>query len=1029
MSVDPYYRLCLTLQAIRRQVEGHRSPLIPALGIAADLFPHQTGNVYRVLSDVCVRHLLADEVGLGKTVQALMVLNALHHQTPSLRALVVVPDQLVTQWRDEIMTRAHSTPIGESDRLEGNEYIRLLWEAQFRRETSDGSAQAKLADIDPAKFDILVVDELHRLRSDLQNRIVRVAPAFQHLLVLTATPAFQKPARHAQLFALLEPERTANTMRAIAESSPGRGEGLSSSDDLSTWPDWAAQQLIDAFLLSDQVAAETGQDEDSGVLSLVHGAYRRVLRTRRADYPQVLPRRNHIPIRVKPLGDEVDRQELMWEYFSHLDSLSRQIDPVKLAKRVVLSPPSLEQRVDFLRRFDHDREGLLTRVKPLVHRSRGDSRADALLDLLHELWEEAPEERVLVAAQDNLTVDYLHLLISARLPTIGPLSDRRPLRIARIRQGMATEAVHDLGGMGNETYENLEEFQRGAAQLLLAPEVAQAGLNLQCARLLVLYSVPWRPEEVEQWIGRLDRIGNTAVGPGTKSTIEVYTIVQEGLVDHRVVDTLKSFSVFERGVNLDGDHLDEVATLIESAALDLGLADWTSLESRTQQMAAEDAHQELHSPLQSLSPWTPERSLGIHKWLMDLEPLEPLALSPATPSLSGPHGLDRAFEPIIALLKAMKQYAVRWNTDPMDGTRFQSLWYRFGERGMYGHREVESEVLFSFGADPGHNRSVENAHTFITRRSDLRRPPRRHVTLQIGQDQFTRPRRFLNFGDPLHDELLEGWAPQGESTLFAAVTFFDRPSFWQGIHAGLYLVDTAELDPASLLDDNVWRRALQSVVVSGSRLDADGRGRVLEPVVRSMRTAFVADQRWVRSLIQADHLVAVSHWTGSAWTPVAPEVVSQLLSPLRTRDVPAPRGRDFTVPDELHRPIQDELSRLESGRRSNSREAWSHRRPMLSKELHRRLAVLEAESREKLEGLEWEVARTRTSVVAAELSGNPGQITRSKNQLAAAEDRVAYTRCAWEQRMSWLEQMTTEATHLIPRRRLSAVLRVDHPLA
>ena len=68
-----------------------------------------------------------------------------------------------------------------------------------------------------------------------------------------------------------------------------------------------------------------------------------------------------------------------------------------------------------------------------------------------------------------------------------------------------TKAVKDLAGFENETNENLEAFQRGHAQVLFAPEAAQVGLNLQCARILVLYSVPWRPEEVDQWIGRLDR--------------------------------------------------------------------------------------------------------------------------------------------------------------------------------------------------------------------------------------------------------------------------------------------------------------------------------------------------------------------------------------------------------------------------------------------------------------------------------------------------------------------------------------------
>ena len=523
-----YVDLCLQVQAVRRAFEGIRTPLAPAVGVAASLFTHQLANVRQVLTDVRVRHLLADEVGLGKTVQALMVLNALRSQRSDLQALIVVPDQLVPQWRDEILTRAHSAPSGEDEEFDSGQFIRLAWEAQLGMRDAEGNPAFALADIDPNRFQVLIVDELHRLRGDVQDRVVRIAADFEHVLILTATPAFQHAERHAQLFALLEPERAALARCRIAAEEEGRRGDLAIGDDLSKWPRWAAVAVVDEFVERDRVAAAAVEQEGVTATALAHCAYRRVIRTRRVDFSGVLPRRRHRPLVVEPLGAESERQSLMWRYFGHLDELSRRFDPVLLAKRVVLSPPSLEQRVDFFRRQGHERAGLLERVKPLVHRSQGDSRADALVDLLMEIWAADPTERVLVAAQDNLTVDYLFDLVQARLPEVGPLSQRTPLVAARVRQGMMTEAVEDIGGFGNETTENLEAFQRGEAQILFAPEIVQVGLNLQCARVLVLYSVPWRPEEVEQWIGRLDRIGNVAVfsNADEAKAIDVYTIAR-----------------------------------------------------------------------------------------------------------------------------------------------------------------------------------------------------------------------------------------------------------------------------------------------------------------------------------------------------------------------------------------------------------------------------------------------------------------------------------------------------------------------
>src|SRR4051794_21636520 len=208
MTRNPYVDLCLHLQALRRQAEEARTPLAPALGVAGSIYTHQVANVLRVLTDVRVRYLLADEVGLGKTVQALMILNALRRQRRDLRALVIVPDRLVPQWRDELMTRAHTSPY-ETDVPGEGQYVRLAWEKQLDQKAPSGAPKLALSDIEPTRFHILIVDEIHQLNSDLQNRIARVGAEFEHLLVLTATPSFQSPKRHAQLFALLEPERTA----------------------------------------------------------------------------------------------------------------------------------------------------------------------------------------------------------------------------------------------------------------------------------------------------------------------------------------------------------------------------------------------------------------------------------------------------------------------------------------------------------------------------------------------------------------------------------------------------------------------------------------------------------------------------------------------------------------------------------------------------------------------------------------------------------------------------------------------------
>ena len=998
-----YTDLCLSVQALRRQFEGLRTPLAPATGVAAFVYTHQVANVFRVLTDVRVRHLLADEVGLGKTVQALMILNALRYQRKDLRALIIVPDALVPQWRDEITIRAHSVPIGDETGGEGQQYIRLAWEAQLKKSATERTRRWTLADIDPDKYDILVVDEFHRLRTNLQERIARVADGFEHLLLLTATPSFQDVKRHAQLFTLLEPERS-----FLAKTRDGTDGGV-----------------VEGILNRDRREALSCTPKDLTAAALAHCAYRRVIRTRRADYEGVLPKRKHIPRRTRPLGAEEERQSLMWKYFRRLDDVRLAVDPVRLAKRVVLSPPSLEQRVDFLRRRGHEREGLLERAKPLVHRTQGDSRADALVDLLAEIWTKDSSERVLVAAQDNLTVDYLFDIVRARLPLIGRIGSRVPLVAARVRQGMMTEAVEDLAGFKNETNENFEAFQRGDAQVLFAPEAAQVGLNLQCARILVLYSVPWRPEEVDQWIGRLDRIGNdVAFAPEEEAkTIDIYTIAQKGLVDEKVVTVLQRFHAFERSVNLDGTHLKKVSQTIETAALRPEQANWNAIENATETMAYEDEIKELDSDLRPHLPWNVKWATEVRRRLADLPPA-PLALKWSQRFIGGPGSWDRAFEGMLKLLAQTRDYAIRLKKDPYGGM-FRSLWYQFGPPGIYGFREVLSKVVFSFGQDPGTERSPKHAHAYITRRGDITSPPRRHVILTFDEQEFRRPLHFVSFGNALHDEIVTGWQPNSAETYSADIYLSgDHPFFGYG-ESGIYIVRLSVLDPASCLQAaTVVERALGAIFEASVRVSSIQSTTLMRPFQRAVRCGIEADIRWVRGTLTAELNIQGLKATHGSWKVATIDEVSGLLNPLIHSSNEVPLAAKWTPSEGSRDRISSILERLRYLDQDAAQKTWSSRFADLKAALAVRREVIRNEAQDAVELAEIKLDKAQIDLGTARTRGIQGPITRARNLSDVAADTVAMTRVYWEQRNAWLEECCTAVQTALPEERLTAVIRV-----
>ncbi len=1019
---NPYVDLCISIQAIRRSFDEIQTPIASALGVGASVYTHQTANVLRVLTDVRVRHLLADEVGLGKTVQALMILNALRRQRRNLRALVIVPDQLVPQWRDEFLSRAHTAPFDGESPASDEQYVRLAWEAQLRQSNAEGIPNFALNQIDSKQYQVLIVDELHRLRSDVQERIARVSHEFEHVLILTATPTFQQPQRHAQLFCLIEPERTALGRREVAKSSQGRDEQLNHGDDISKWPTWAAEAVVNKLLKRDHQASATCTVESKLQVALANCAYRRLIRTRRIDYSGVLPHRCHFPILTEPLEAEVDRQSLMWRYLRYLPNFSAQYDPVLLAKRVILSPPSLEQRVDFFRREGYERENILEQVKLLVHRSQGDSRLDALVDLLAEIWTKDPNERVLVAAQDSLTVDYLFDVVQARLPEIGPLNSRNKLVAARIRQGMTTQAVEDLAGFGNETNENLEAFQRGEAKVLFAPESGQVGLNLQCARVLILYSIPWKPAEVEQWIGRLDRIGNIAAftNDGSPRNIDVYTITQRGLVDEKVVKVLKRFHVFERSVNLDGDHLLEVSKLIEDAALDPNSVVWRDLEVKTGDMAADDEIQELDSPLRQHLPWNVEWAT-LQKQRIDLlPPAPPILMSLVDQSLCGPRAWDRSFEPMLDLL-ATDDYYIRKNTDPETHQKFRTIWYRFGMRNELGPL---ARVIFSVGADPWNDRNPKNAQAFVTRRGALGSLPRRSVTLVLNDEEVVKPLRFMSFGDTLHDELVEVWStPDAELTAINVVFPVDH-ELWKHTSPGLFLVHCSTLDAGSVLQvESILNETLITIQEAiSTNPTAVQLNDMLSPFKSAVRCALEADIRWLRFELTAKYTIVAKHLQDGVWQPIQSEALAVLMNPMSKPPTKIPKAS--VVRFDNHDMKVQQCRRI-VGTTSCGKELWSNQLSSFNEALKARLYVLSEEAKDAIANLEDDLANANFAVEQNENLGNAAQITRTKNIRNSLLDVLKMTEVYWKLRVDWLSTSKDSIEKLEPKEAIMALINAN----
>jgi ATP-dependent helicase HepA len=218
-------------EALRRRAEMRRSPIRGLVGARVDLIPHQLFIADEVSNRPLPRVLLADEVGLGKTIEACLILHRLMLTGRVQRALVLVPEPLIHQWFVELLrrfqlcfelfdeSRCEAIETGDPD---GNPFLDSQWvlaPVEFLAEHPNRAAQAR-----EAGWDILIVDEAHHLEWSPGNpgaaysAVASLAAETEGLLLLTATPQQLGPEGHFARLQLLDPERYADLSRYEEET-------------------------------------------------------------------------------------------------------------------------------------------------------------------------------------------------------------------------------------------------------------------------------------------------------------------------------------------------------------------------------------------------------------------------------------------------------------------------------------------------------------------------------------------------------------------------------------------------------------------------------------------------------------------------------------------------------------------------------------------------------------------------------------------------------------------------------------------
>jgi len=460
-----------------------KSDLYGLTGSRTSLIPHQLYIAHEVANRYAPRVLLADEVGLGKTIEAGLIL---HHQILTERAnrvLIVVPETLIHQWLVEMLRRfnLHFKIFDETrceDLLIANEYENIFHSEQlvlcsidFLVSNSTVFEQCVFAD-----WDLMVVDEAHHLQWSIEEPSIEymvVEQLSNHtkgVLLLTATPEQLGKESHFARLRLLDPDRFSDYQQFIDEEDNYEPyaqviEDLLSGKSLNAEDITLINTTIaegDNLELLEQLNNEQNSDDDLHKVRIElvehlldrHGTGRVLFRNTRSAVKGFPDRQLHAYALALPEQYQLQNQKVDIENIKDL-----------------LTPEVLYQQTD-----------------QQLHWTQIDSRLSWLSKHCADLY---PQKVLVIAANAETALDIT--------------------QYCKTQTGLHATAFHE--GLSiierDRAAAFFADFETGS-QILVCSEIGSEGRNFQFAHHLVLFDLPINPDLLEQRIGRLDRIGQTS---------------------------------------------------------------------------------------------------------------------------------------------------------------------------------------------------------------------------------------------------------------------------------------------------------------------------------------------------------------------------------------------------------------------------------------------------------------------------------------------------------------------------------------
>ena len=448
-------------------------------------FAHQVRNLITYCRRLPVT-LLADDVGLGKTISAGLVLSELMVRERVRRTLVLAPKVLLPQWVEEMESKFGIAGACGS----GAEFDDLVESQVPLVVTTYETARSRLSQVPDRAFDMLILDEAHRLRNLYPEeppamatavRDALVARRFPFVLMLTATPMQN---RLWDLYSLVDCMAAARGHRnPFGKPSEFQRTYCADATGRTIRPD-----QVDAF---------------RGILSQY------VARTRRADARLVFPER---VVRMERADPSATERAILGIVSNLAPNLAR-LAQISLLQAQASSREALEAQLETMARRQPACAQALDAIRALERDPSGGSKVRMLCALLSAL-------------RKARGASFRAVIFTGRRETQSML--------VRLLEGQGFAVGTIRGGEGDRNAEHIRAFKADPpnVQVMVSTDAGAEGVNLQAANVLVNIDLPWNPMRLEQRIGRIQRLGST------HHSVEILNIVLTGTFEEQVVGLL-----------------------------------------------------------------------------------------------------------------------------------------------------------------------------------------------------------------------------------------------------------------------------------------------------------------------------------------------------------------------------------------------------------------------------------------------------------------------------------------------------------